>query len=188
MTGFCMMGTLAVKGLTFHMKFKQNFFGLETFDMSSNYVLNLVRQPNSDLFYKDKIENVFGKSKYSFDKAFNSGSTIHFYHHRCELKIISNVTTSIRFFKQNIHDKNDFGAKFAIHVIPEPRPLKQYLYFDFFDFYNYYQIHKESHDLDVGRTFHSYLTDNETETFTTFEKFQNTYTYSCRSRWTGYNA
>ena len=161
--------------LTFHMKFKQNVFGLETFDMSSNYVLNLVRQPNSDLSYKDKTENVFGKSKYSFAKAFSSSGTIHFYHHQCELKIINNVTTSIRFLKQNIHDKNDFGAKFAIHVIPEPRPSKHYLYFDFFDFYNYYQIHKESHNLDVGGTFHSYLTDNETEIFTTFEKFQNTY-------------
>ena len=74
--------------LTFHMKFKQNFFGLETFDMSSNYVLNLVRQPNIDLSYKDKIENVFDKSKYSFAKAFNSSGTVHFYHHQCELNII----------------------------------------------------------------------------------------------------
>ena len=176
------------------MKFKQNIFGLQTFDMSSNFVLNLVCQPSSDLSYKDKIENVFGKSKYSFAKGFNSSRTIHSCYHRCKLKIINNVTTSIRFFKQNIHDKNDFGAKFAIYVIPEPRPFKHYLYFDFFDFYNYYQIHKESHDLDVGRTFHSYLTDNETEFFTTFEKLQNTYQqirsqvlFSCRSRWTGYD-
>ena len=59
----------------------------------------------------------------------------HFYHHRCELKLINNVIISIRFFQDNIHERNDFAAKFSIHTFPDPRLFKYYNYFDFFDFF-----------------------------------------------------
>ena len=159
--------------ITFHMKYKENVFGLQTYDLSNKYMLALIRQPNAKILYKDRLENTHGKGKYSFAKALNTNSTIHFYHHKCEIKIINSVTTSFRFFQQNIHVRDEFGSKFAIHAIPDPRPFKHYLYFDFFDFFNYYQQHKLSFTSDIGRGFYSYLSDNNTEIFTTFEKFQN---------------
>ena len=106
-------------------------------------------------------------------KHLNGQSLLHFYHHRCELKLINNVTTSIRFFQDIIHEKKDFASRFCIHIIPEPRPFKHYNYFNFFDFFEFYQIHKQTYALNIGNAFHVFLTENETEIFTTFEKYND---------------
>ena len=84
--------------LNFHMQYKQSVFELEEFDISTKYMLELVTRDNSKLSYKDKIQNTFDSSKYSFMKHLNGQSLLHFYHHLCELKLINNVTTSIRYF------------------------------------------------------------------------------------------
>ena len=85
--------------LNFHMKYKESVFELEEFDISTKYTLGLVTRDNSKLSYKAKIQNTFDSSKYSFVKHLNGQSLFHFYHHRCELKLINNVITSIRFFR-----------------------------------------------------------------------------------------
>ena len=41
----------------------------------------------------------------------------------------------------------------------------------FFAFFEFYQIHKISYSLDGGRAFHAYLSQADTEIFTTFKKF-----------------
>ena len=51
--------------------------------------------------------------------------------------------------------------------------MKYYSYFDYFDFFKFYQIHKTNYNLDVGVAFHDYLTKNDTEMFTTFQKFMD---------------
>ena len=151
--------------ITLHVNFKKNFFGLEKFDISTKYNLALATKEGSSITYKDKIED-----KYSYLKHLTKTNLLHFYHHLCEIKLINDVTTSIRFLQQNIHERKDFAAKFSIHIIPEPRPLKYYNYFDIFDFFEFYQIHNDTLDLHVGRAFHSYLSTADTEIFTTHEK------------------
>ena len=111
--------------LTFHVNFKEDVFGLKEFNIATKYDLALIKQDDSVLKYKDKIENDFSDSKYSFLKHLNKVNSLHFYHQRCELKLINNV---IRFYQNNIHEKRDFGSKFSIHVIPEPRLFKYYNY------------------------------------------------------------
>ena len=71
-------------------------------------MLELATRDNSKLSYKDKIQNTFDSSKYSFVKHLNGQSLLQFNHHRCELKLINNVTTSIRFFQDIIHQKKGF--------------------------------------------------------------------------------
>ena len=83
---------------------------------------------------------------------------------------VNNVTTSIRFFQDNIHERT-IAAKFSIHIFPDPRPFKYYNYFDFSDFFDCYQAKKADYTLDVGRAFHGYLSQADTEIFTVFEKF-----------------
>ena len=155
--------------LNFHMKYKESVFELEEFDTSTKYTLKLVTRDNSKLSYK----NTFDSSKYSFVKHLNGQGLIHFYHHCRGLKLINNVTTSIRFFQDIIHENKDFASRFCIHIIPEPRPFKHYNYFDFFDFFEFYQIHKQTYALNIGNAFHAFLTENETEIFTTFEKYND---------------
>ena len=59
------------------------------------------------------------------------------------------------------------------YIIPESRPYKYYNYFDFFQFFEFYQIHKLTYDLDVEGTFYAYLSEADTEIFTTIEKFND---------------
>ena len=87
------------------------------------------------------------------------------------MKLINYVTTSLRFFDPNVHCQKDFASKFCIHIIEYPRPFKQYSYFGYLDFFEFYQIHKTNYNLDVGIPFQDYLTKNDTEMFTTLEKF-----------------
>ena len=58
-----------------------------------------------------------------------------------------------------------------MHIIPDPKPFKHYNYFEFFEFFEFYQIHKQTYNLNVVDAFHAFLTQNETEIFTTFEKY-----------------
>ena len=120
---------------TFHVNFKEDVFGLKELNIPTKYDLALIKQGDSALRYKDKVENDFSDSKYSFLKHLNKVNSLHFYHQRCELKLVNNVTTCIRFYQNNIHEKRDFSSKFSIHVIPEPRPFKYYNYFYFFYFF-----------------------------------------------------
>ena len=115
--------------------------------------LALVRVESGKISYKDEIETTFSKSKYSYLKHLSESNALHFYHRKCELKLVNNVTSSIRFSQQNIHEEKDFVSKFSVHIIPEPRPYKYYNYFDFFQFFEFYQIHKLTYDLDVGPAF-----------------------------------
>ena len=88
-----------------------------------------------------------------------------------ELKLIYHVTASIRFFQDHIYKRNDFAAKFSIHIFPDPRPFKYYNYFGFLDFFEFDQAKKTDYTLDVGKAFHGYLSQTDTKLFTTFEKF-----------------
>ena len=129
-----------------------------------------MKQDYSALKYKDKTGNDFSDSKYLSLKHLNKVNSLHLYHQHCQLKLINSATTCIRFYQNNIHEKRDFGPKFSIYVILKPRPFKYYNHFDFFEFY---QIHKSEYALDVGRAFYTYLSETDTEVFTTFEKFTN---------------
>ena len=103
----------------------------------------------------------------------SESNTLHFYHHKCELKLVNNITSSIRFFQESIHEEKDFAPNFCIHIIPELRPYKWYNYLDFFQFFKLYQIHKLTYDLDIGRAFYAYLSEADTEICTTLEKFND---------------
>ena len=103
--------------LTFRVDFKEDVFSLKEFNITTKYDLALMKQDDSTLNYKDKIENNFLDRKYLFLKHLNKVNSLHFYYQCCELKLI-------RFYQNNIHKKRDFGSKFSIHVISEPRPFK----------------------------------------------------------------
>ena len=122
------------------------------------------------MWYKNKTQSK-NSDKYSYLKHFSKSNNLHFYHNHCELKVIHNVTTSTRFFQDNVYERNDFAAKFSIHIFRDPRPFKYYNYFDFFNFFQFYQAKKTDYALDVGRAFHRYLSQTDAEIFTTFEKF-----------------
>ena len=136
--------------------------------MARKLNLALIRVDFGNISYKDKIETTFSKSKYSYLKHLFESNTLHFCHHKCEVKLINNVTSSIRFFQESIPEEKDFASKFCIHIIVE---YKYYNYFDFFQFFESYQKGKLTNDLDVGRAFYAYLSETDTEIFTTIEKF-----------------
>ena len=96
---------------------------------------------------------------------------LHFYNPRAEIVLLNGVIEKLTFFQRKIHEKLNFASKFVIHVIPDPRLFRYYRYFDFFCFFEFYQKHKTSFNLDVGRSFYMHLAENDTEIFTTFEKF-----------------
>ena len=149
--------------ITLHVNYKEDNFGIETKEIASIYDLNFIKEDYSTLDHKDRVsEGGISVSRYSY---------YHFSHDKAELKLTNNVTTYLRFFKQSVHDQKDFKSKFCIHIIEDLRPFKYYSYFDYFDFFEFYQIHKTNCNLDVGVAFHDYLTKNDTEMFTTFEKF-----------------
>ena len=143
--------------ITLHVNFKENVFGLDKFDISTKYNIALVTKEESSITCKDKI-----KHKYYYLKHLTKVNLLDFDHHLCEIKMINGVTTSISFLQQNIHERKDFVAKFSIHIILELRPFKYYNYFNFFDFFEFYQIHTNTFGLQVGRTFHSYLSVADT--------------------------
>ena len=154
------------------MNYKEDNFGIETKEIATTYDLNLIKEDYSMLEYKDKLsEGGSSVSKYSYLRHLSKSNRLHFSHEKAELKLINNVTTSLRFFEQSVHDQKNFESKFCIHIIEDPRLFKYYSYFDYFDFFEFYQIHKTNCNLDVGVAFHDYLTKNDTEMFTTFEKF-----------------
>ena len=115
----------------------------------------------------------FSKSKYSYLKHLSKSNTLHFYHHRCELKLVSNVTSSVRFFQESIHGEKDFAFKFCIHIVSELTSFKQYNYFDFFQFLKFYAKHTLTYNPNVGPAFYIYISVVDTETFTTIEKFDD---------------
>ena len=139
--------------------------------MATKLNLALFGVDSGNISYKDKIETTFSKSKYSYLKHLFESNTLHFCHHKCEVKLINNVTSSIKFFQESIPEEKDFASKFCIHIIVEPRLHKYYNYFDFFQFFESYQTQKLTNDLDVGRAFYAYLSETDTEIFTTVEKF-----------------
>ena len=100
--------------------------------------LALVRVNPGKISYKDKIETKFTKSKYSYLKHVSKSNMLHFYHHQCELKLVNNVTSSIRFFQESFHKEKDFTSKFSIHIFPEPRLNKYCNYFNFFQIFTRY--------------------------------------------------
>ena len=78
--------------LIFHVNFKGDVFGLKEFNIATKYDLALIKQGDSTLRYKGKVENNFLDSKYSFLKHLNKVNSLYFYHQRCELKLVNNVT------------------------------------------------------------------------------------------------
>ena len=132
----------------------------------------MIKEDYSTLKYKDRrSEGGSSVSKYSHLRHLLKSNGLHFSHEKAELKLINGVTPSLRFFEQSVHDQKDFKSKFCIHIIEDPRPFKYYSYFYYFDFFEFYQIHKTNYNSDVGVAFHDYLSKNDTEMFTTFEKF-----------------
>ena len=107
--------------ITFHVNYKEDVFGLEEFEIAIKHNLTLVRVDSGKTSYKDKIETTFSKSKYSYLRHLFESNTMHFYHHKCELKLVNNVTSSIRFFQESVHKEKDFASKFCTHIIPVPR-------------------------------------------------------------------
>ena len=94
----------------------------------------MVRVDSDNILYKDKIETTFSKSKQSYLKYLSESNTLHFYHHKCELKLVNNVTSSIMFFQESFQEEKDFVSKFCIHIVLEPRLYKYYNYSIFFNF------------------------------------------------------
>ena len=94
---------------------------METIKRTETYSLELVKEAESSITYKDAITE-----KYSYYKHTRKSNTVLFKHERAELKLINRNATKIRFLKRNAHDVNDFAAKFTIHIIHEPRPYKYY--------------------------------------------------------------
>ena len=90
--------------------------GLEEFEIAKKICLALVPVDSGKISYKDKIETTFSKSKYSYLKHLFENNTLHFYHHMCELKLVNDVTSSIRFFQESIHEETNFVSKFCIHL------------------------------------------------------------------------
>ena len=87
--------------ITFHVNYKEDVFDVDEFEIVTKHNLVLVQEDDSILGYKDKIETQFSKySKYSYLKHFKKSNTLHFYHHKVELKLVNNVTISIRFFQE----------------------------------------------------------------------------------------
>ena len=99
--------------ITFHVNYKEDIFDLKEFEIATKLDLALVRVVSDKISYKDKKELTFSKSKYSYLKHLSESSTLHFYHHKCELKLVNNVTFSIRFFQENIHKEKDYASRFA---------------------------------------------------------------------------
>ena len=147
----------------FHVNYKEYVFSLEEFEIATKLNLVLFRVDSGKIPYNDKIETTFSKSKYWYLKHLSETNTLHFYHDKCELKLVNNVTSSIRFFQESIHEEKYFASKFCIHVIPESRQHKYYNYFDFSQFFEFYQIHKLTYVLDVGRAFYAYLSKSDTD-------------------------
>ena len=158
--------------IAFHVNYKEDVFSVDEFEIVTKHNLDLVQEDGSRLEYKDKIETQFLRySKYSYLRHLKKSNTLHFYHRNVELKLVNNITASIRFFQESIHEQKDFVLKFCIHIIPEPRPFKYYNYFDFFDFFEFYHIHETAYLLDVGRAFYAYLSQANTEILITLKKF-----------------
>ena len=157
--------------ITFHVNYKEDVFSLEEFEIVTKLNLELVPLDSGKISYKDELEATFSKSKYSYIKHLSEINTLHFYHPKCELKLANNVTSSIRFFQESIHEEKDFASKFCIHIIPEPRPFKYY--FDFFQFFDFYLIQNLTYNLDVGHAFYAYFSEVGTEIFTTIEKLDD---------------
>ena len=77
------------------------------------------------------------------------------------------------FFQESFQEEKDFVSKFCIHIVLEPRLYKYYNCNRFFQIFELYQIHILTYDLDVGRAFYAYLSEADTEIFTTIEKFND---------------
>ena len=118
--------------ITFDVNYKEDVFGLEEFEIVAKPNVTLVCLNSGKILYKDKIETKFSKSKYLYIKHLSESNTLHFQYHKCELKLVNNVTSSIKFFQESSHKENNFASKICIHIIPEPRRYKYYNYFDFF--------------------------------------------------------
>ena len=115
----------------------------------------------------------FSKGKYSYLKHLSKSNTLHFYHHRCELKLVNNVTSSIRFLQESIRKEKVFASKFCIHIVPETTSFKYYNYFDFFQYLKFYLKHNLTYNPNVGPAFYAYISEVDTEVFTTIEKFDD---------------
>ena len=86
----------------------------------------LARVDSGKISHKDKIETKFSKSKYSYLKHLSESNTLNFYHHMCRLKLVNNVTSSLKFCQESTHEEKDFTSKICIRIIPEPRLYKYY--------------------------------------------------------------
>ena len=93
--------------ITLHLNFKENVLGLEEFDISTKYNLAFVNKEGSSITYKDKIND-----NYSYLKHLTKTNLLHFYRHLCEIKLINDVTTSIRFLQHNIHLRKVLNFRF----------------------------------------------------------------------------
>ena len=63
MTGYKKWKEATLYLLTFHVNFKEDVFGIKEFNIAKKYNLALIRQDDSVLKYKGKIENEFSDSK-----------------------------------------------------------------------------------------------------------------------------
>ena len=82
---------------TFHVNFKEDVFGLKEFNIATKYNFALIRQDDPALKYKDKMENEFSGSKYSFLNHLNKTNRFHFYQHCCKFK------ACVRYFLSNFY-------------------------------------------------------------------------------------
>ena len=129
--------------ITLHVNYKEDNFGIKTKEIATTYDLNLIREDYSMLEYKDRLsEGGSSVSRYSYLRHLSKSNKLHLSQEKAELKLINNMTTSLRFFVQSAHDQKDVKSKFCIHIVEDPRPFKYYSYFDYFDIFEFYQIHK----------------------------------------------
>ena len=97
--------------ITLHVNYKEDNFGIETKEIATTYDLNLIKEDYSMLEYKDKLSEVRSSvSKYSYLRHLSKSNRLHFSHEKAELTLINNMTTSLRFFKQSVHNQKDFES------------------------------------------------------------------------------
>ena len=80
--------------ITFHVNYKEDVFRAKELEIATKLNLELVCVDSGKISYKNKIKATFQESKYSYLKHLSDSNMLHFYHQKCELKLVNNVISS----------------------------------------------------------------------------------------------
>ena len=79
-------------------EYSEDVFSAKELEIATKLNLELVCVDSGKISYKNKIKAMFQESKYSYLKHLSDSNMLHFYHHKCELKLVNNVTSSKEVF------------------------------------------------------------------------------------------